>query len=197
MKKPLAFISCSIRDEDRKFVNFIIKIVKMQNFQPFGTIGLLDAFPEEIPKSMVDNIEKADCLIVIATPRYLQTEIGKNSTKKTISENIVTEIGIASAHKIPVLAFVLKGTTVHNHLKNVTQIIEIDPYNKLDVRNKIPLINKYFNNTRNKIAGIWRSQGIDNVTKWSGIALGAVGVFTIFKYLFGTDDEYGDEEDES
>jgi len=41
-----AFLSCSLRSEDRKFVILVSDILKSFNIQPFGTVEMLTASPE-------------------------------------------------------------------------------------------------------------------------------------------------------
>ena len=87
---PKAFISCSLREEDKHFINFIIRIVQRFGFQPFGTVGMFAQEPKPVWQSMKENIEKFDCVILIATPRYIQQDI----KDKSITDQVHKEYGL-------------------------------------------------------------------------------------------------------
>src|SRR5436190_18383921 len=91
-RKPLAFISTSLRDEDRLFVKLIEEITRDNGFEPMGTVGRHSASPIPVREHIVENIQSTDCVIVAATPRYLQQDIrDKSTTKKDISEIVHAE----------------------------------------------------------------------------------------------------------
>lgn len=41
--KPRAFISCSLREQDRWYVEWVEAVVQQMGFQPFGTVGNLNS----------------------------------------------------------------------------------------------------------------------------------------------------------
>ena len=55
-----AFISCSLREEDKDFVNGIEKIVRSFKFEPFGTVGRHSIAPRNVAEHIKENIIKAD-----------------------------------------------------------------------------------------------------------------------------------------
>jgi hypothetical protein len=44
-KKPKAFISCSLRKEDQKYITMVTSIVKLMGFVPTATVGKYSASP--------------------------------------------------------------------------------------------------------------------------------------------------------
>ncbi len=140
-----AFVSCSLRTEDKPFVDFVCSILKAYNIKPFGTVGKFSASPENPVKLMNKNIKDADIVVICATPRYVQSDIQTGNTTKGISEMIHVETGMAIAHGKPVVAFVKEGTNVGNALANITQYIELTG-TKEDYIKKKDLIYSLLNN---------------------------------------------------
>lgn len=134
-----AFISCSLRQEDRAFVQLVAKVLKSYGLTPFGTIGLFDVRAESIVTSMKSNIQAADLIVVVATPRYVQKDLHNGSEAQGLSEMIHTEVGMAIASHKPVIAFVQEGTEPSGIIPSITQYIVLK--NDIeDVRNKIEQI---------------------------------------------------------
>lgn len=129
-----AFVSCSLRQKDKPFIDFICNILETHHIKPFGTVGKFHASPENPIESMKKNIEDADIVVICATPRYIQQDIAKKDKTKGLSEMIHIELGMAVANKKPIVAFVEKGTNVGNALPHITQYIELtgkeDDYNE-------------------------------------------------------------------
>jgi hypothetical protein len=71
-RRPLAFISTSLHIEDKPFVDLVEEITRENGFEPFGTVGKYSAAPIPVWDHMMENIPKADCVIMAATPRYLK-----------------------------------------------------------------------------------------------------------------------------
>jgi hypothetical protein len=74
-QKPLAFISTSLLEEDRRFVELIEKLSKENGFEPMGTVGRYSASPISLWDHMIEKIQESDCVIMAATPRYIQTDV--------------------------------------------------------------------------------------------------------------------------
>ena len=123
---PKAFISCSVRKEDQPFVDSICKLLEKYNIQPFGTVGKYFAAPEPIANSMDKNIDRADMVVVCATPRYLQEDVSTRKTMTGISEMIHVETGMAFVKKKPLIVFVQGDTNVGNFIPSITQYVVID-----------------------------------------------------------------------
>ncbi len=121
-----AFVSCSLRHEDKPFVNYIEKILKAYNIKPFGTVGKYSASPENPAVLMKKNIPFADFVVICATKRYLQKDIHTGQVSFGLSEMIHVETGIAYAHDKPVVVFVREGSSTGNFIPNITQFITLD-----------------------------------------------------------------------
>lgn len=120
-----AFVSCSLRGEDRPFVDFVCSILESYHIKPFGTVGKLYAAPENPVVSMDKNINNADIVVICATPRYIQQDIQNGKESQGLSEMIHVETGMAYAHDKPVVVFVEKGTNVGSAIPNMTQYVEL------------------------------------------------------------------------
>lgn len=121
-----AFVSCSIRDEDRQFVNFVSNILHHYRVFPFGTVGIYAASPENPSELIRRNIELSDFVVIAATKRYFTEEIQSGCISNAISEMIQVEAGIAFANAKPVVVFVKEGTNVGTFLPSITQYITLD-----------------------------------------------------------------------
>ena len=190
VRLPLAFISCSLRDEDRHFTNWVVKLTAQFGFQPFGTVGLLSASPNSIPHDMREMILQADCLVLAAVNRYSQTDVHDSSkTSFGMSEMMHTEVGLAHARGIPVLAFVLEGTGVGSFLPQFVQYIPIRPGDQVHLNKQFPLIHSYFENAKRMIAERWRKEQTEDLKKAAGWLLSTIGGFAIISTVFSDGDE--------
>ena len=63
-----AFLSCSLRTEDRPFINFIEQILQQHGISPIGTVGRYSASPINTAAHMRDNIPNCDFVVIVATP---------------------------------------------------------------------------------------------------------------------------------
>lgn len=63
------FVSCSLRQEDRPFVDYVLEIIKRHRINPIGTVGMFSASPNSVTAHMKENIPKADIVVIVATPR--------------------------------------------------------------------------------------------------------------------------------
>lgn len=135
--KGKAFISCSVRNEDAKFVDFVERILKSNSIEPIGTVGWHSVSPVPIADGMKGNMGEADFLVVVATPRYFQKDIVSGVKKNGVSEMIHVESGMAHMANILIVVFVKEGTDVGSFLPGVTQYITLsgeldDFYSKLN-----------------------------------------------------------------
>lgn len=118
-----AFLSCSLRPEDKPFVDWIARILHRCRIQPFGTVGRYQASPENPVQLMKRAIKQADFVVIVATKRYLTQDAHNGKASNTLSEMIHTEAGMAFAQDKPVVVFVQEGTQVGNFLPSITQYI--------------------------------------------------------------------------
>lgn len=187
-RRPRAFISCSLRKEDKAFVELVVAIVRRFGFHPTGTVGKYAAAPKPVWQQMRDGIQSADCIVLAATPRYVQQDIqDKKTTKKGISEMLHTEVGMAVAMDRPVLAFVLEGTSVGSFLPQAVQYIELRPDDQEDLQTQWPLIANYFRSALAMIQERWRREKRDDLLKLVGTVLGIIGAATVIGLMFGGD----------
>lgn len=192
--KPKAFISCSLRPEDSQFTDYIIRVVEHFGFQPFGTVGKYVTEPKPIWQSMKENIAQADCVILAATPRYIQQDIyNKNNNGHSLSEMLHVEVGMAVMAEKPILVFVQEGTSVGNFLPAHVQYITLNLQNKTDLNVKWPLIVEYFRSAFVMIEQKWKK---DNKPDFMGLFTGVlafIGGVKVLDYLLSDDEDYEEE----
>lgn len=177
---PRAFVSCSLRDEDRPFVHWMFSVIRQFGFDPIGPVGLDLFAPRPISDQMTDGIRAADCLVLLATPRYLQEDIHNRArTGKGISEMLHVEVGMATMAELPVLAFVQKGTTLGGFLPSLVQYIEIDPTAQDDINTKWPHIANYFRSALVMIQKRWADESRSNLLAGIAVILGIIGAATV------------------
>lgn len=191
---PKAFISCSLRKQDKKFVDLVEYIVKKNGFQPFGTVGKYVNDSAPVPVTMVEEMKKADCLVIAATPRYHQKDIhNSNNISNGLSEMIQVEAGMASMKGLPIIVFVQKGTHVGNYLSSSTQYIEIDFDNyKESLAEKLPLIKSLFYKAALKIQEKWDKVSKQRDKEGTGALLqvaGVIGIGALLINLFSSDEK--------
>lgn len=187
IRRPEAFLSCSLRPEDRSFVNFVAKLTRAFGFIPCKTVGLYSAAPRPLWMQMRDGVASTDCVIVAAIPRYVEQDIrDKNKSRKSISEMLHVECGLAVAFHKPILVFVSEGTDVGAFLPTVTQYIELKQ-DRVDFRNQYPLIRSYFINAYQVIQQLWQAEDRKHQNEDLKRTLAVVGVGALIKLLFGDD----------
>lgn len=211
-RQPTAFISCSLRSEDKPFVDYVESIVRHLGFLPVGTIGRYSAAPKPIWEQMKENIKSADCIVLAATPRYLQQDIndkiktGRGMSeliqKRAMSEMLHTEVAMAVAMDRPVLAFVSEGTDVGNFLPQAVQYIVLKE-DRSDLLAKWNQVQSYFANAAAMIEKRWAQESRSGLIKIAVGGLAAVGSIALLGWLGGdavdededySDDEYDDDE---
>ena len=185
-RQPQAFISCSLRQEDKSFVDLVEAITKRFGFHPMGTVGRYNAAPRPIWEQMRDGIQAADCIVLVATPKYIQQDIyDREKTRKGISEMLHVEVGMAIATGRPMLAFVLEGTDVGSFLPQTVQYITLRMNDRDDVKSKWPLIANYFRSAFAIIQERWRQENRNDLLGLGKKILGAIGAATIIGTIFG------------
>lgn len=212
-RQPTAFISCSLRSEDKTFVDYIESIVKHLGFLPVGTVGRYSAAPKPIWEQMKENIKSADCIVLAATPRYLQQDIsdkmktGRGMSeliqKRAMSEMLHTEVAMAVAMDRPVLAFVLEGTDVGNFLPQAVQYIVLKG-DRTDLMGKWTLIQSCFGNAVAMIQKRWAQEDRSGLIKIAVGGLAAIGGVALLNWLGSdanpdeeqSDEMYSEEDDE-
>lgn len=147
-ENPLAtaFISCSLRSDDRPFVEFVEKILRVHRIEPIGTVGLFSAAPTNPAEHMKKNIEQADFVVIVATKRYMQNDLKTGKQSNGLPEMVHVEAGMAYMANKPVVAFVEQGTDVGGFLPNVTQYITLTG-EEADLASKWNLITSLIENT--------------------------------------------------
>jgi hypothetical protein len=143
-----AFVSCSLRKEDKPFIDFVEEILQAYRIQPMGTVGRYSAAPINTAELMKQNIPTADMVVVVATPRYLQKDIHLGNASSGLSEMLHVESGIAYASNKPIVVFVQQGAHVGTFLPNITQYITLDGSVK-DFQEKTSLIQRLLSSAYN------------------------------------------------
>lgn len=186
-----AFISCSLRNEDKTFVEYICSILKAHNIKPFGTVGKFSASPENPITLMNKNIKKADIVVICATPRYLQKDIQTGNETNGLSEMIHVETGMAIAHDKPVVVFAKEGTNVGNALPNITQYVVLTGSKKdyIDQKDKIhSLLNSAYQYSKEEQKKVQKEKQDKECTenwaavgKFATLALAFTGIIKFFQ----------------
>jgi hypothetical protein len=177
--KAKAFLSCSLRDEDKKFVDLVANILKHFDIQPFGTVGRYDTSTDSPIELMKKNIELSDIVVVAATKRYLTIDNHHGKKSNTISEMIHSEIGMAVGNSKPVVVFVEEGTNIGNFIPSITQYITLDntPEN---FNSQYHLISSLLKDAYNKSVEIKNNKSWKN---FGNILLGGLAIYGGFNLL--------------
>lgn len=181
-----AFLSCSLRIEDKPFVEFVERILKAFKIEPFGTVGLFSAAPTNTAELMKRNIPSAELVVIVATPRYLQRDLkGKNETT-AIPEMLHVESGMAFMTDKPIIVFSKEGTNVGSFIPNITQYITLSG-KPLDTEQKWPLIASLLTNAYNIIRQN-RDKEATNAL-WNGVrnGLAMVGIGAVIVEVLAND----------
>ena len=117
-----AYVSCSLRQEDKPFVDFVESILRENGIEPFGTVGKYSAAPMNPTELMRENIALADITVIIATKRYEQKDILSGKVTYGPSEMIHAEVAMSFMANKPVVVIAQKGTDVGNFTPNFTQL---------------------------------------------------------------------------
>ncbi len=132
------FLSRGLRTEDKVVGNPIAEMIREWGFTT-TTVGIeVDVAENDIADAVRAEIQKADALVAIATPRYLDSLTGLWKTLEWAHD----EIGIAFGINKPLLILKEKGvalTGLPSYLAtyNKTPMLEFDPYGLHDLRVKL------------------------------------------------------------
>jgi len=184
----LAFVSCSLRTEDRPFIDLVESILRTHNIIPTGMVGLHDASPVNPTIAMRQNIDKVDLVVIIATPRYLQQDLQSNSIHYGLSEMVHVETGIAYAFNKPVILFVQEGTYVGSFLPNVTQYIVLNGL-QYDLDAKWPLICSLLQNSHRTVLSQKQQKSRYQLGGFLKAALAVVGGAALIDTFSAHEDE--------
>ena len=139
-----AFVSCSLRHEDKPFINLIERILIQHRIKPIGTVGLYDVSPLNPAEHMRQNIPLADFVVIVATTRYIQQDLHTGNITYGFSEMVHVETGMAFMAGKPVVVFAQEGTYIGGFLPNITEYIVINGEQK-DLIKKWESINTLLN----------------------------------------------------
>jgi hypothetical protein len=178
-----AFISCSLRSEDKPFIEFVEKILIQHRIKPIGTVGKFSASPINPAELMRQNIPKADMVVIIATPRYVQKDLHSGKVSYGLPEMVHVETGMAYMSGKPVVVFVQEGTNVGSFLPNITQYITLNG-SHLDLSNKWKVINSLLGNSHRIIKKLNERKSSKEIGNFFKVGLAVVGGITIFDSLF-------------
>lgn len=178
-----AFVSCSLREEDRPFINYVIRILERHRIKPFGTVGMLSAAPVNIAEHMKENIPLADFVVIVATPRYLQKDLRTGQVNFGLSEMVHVETGMAFMANKPVIVFVQQGTSIGSFLPNITQYVELNG-DQMDLESKWNLINSLLGNAHNVVQKKRSDQSSKEAGNLLTASLAIFGGLTIANSLF-------------
>ena len=183
-----AFLSCSLRKEDRPFVEYIERILKAHYIKPIGTVGYHSASPTSTAELMKKNIPLADFVVIVATPRYVQKDINFGNSTNGISEMLQVEAGMAHMADKPVVVFVQDGTNVGNFLPTITQYITLNG-KQADLEQKWPQINSLIKHSCDIVRQ--KKTEAQNKSLWKAFSTG-LAIFGGISLLnsMGTEEEY-------
>jgi len=180
-----AFISCSLRQEDKPFVDLIERIVQHFGITPIGTVGRYSAAPVNTAALMKTNIPLADMIVIAATPRYFQTDLKTGESSYGVSEMVHIETGMAYMADKPVIVFVQEGTNIGNFLPNVTQYVVLNGRQQ-NLEEKWVVINSLLNNALGMIKTTKDKKSAANFGKF---VAGSLAVFGGLKLLDSLSDD--------
>lgn len=183
------FVSCSLRSQDRQFIDLVTNILHYFNFNPFGTVGHFDASTDNPTILMKNNIDRCDFVVIAATKRYITKDAHSEKESNSLSEMIHTEAGMAYAKSKPIVVFVEEGTNVGNFIPNVTQYITLDKTQQ-NLDSQYNLIVALLNNALEKVQSHKRKNAWKEI---GNFALTGLAIFGGLK-LFEGNSEYEDDE---
>jgi hypothetical protein len=178
-----AFVSCSLREEDKPFVDFVERILKAYKTKPFGTVGKYSVSPENPIVLMKRNIPIADLIVICATPRYIQKDLQTGKVSYGLPEMVHVEAGMAYMANKPVIVFVQEGVNIGSFIPNVTQYIvlngEYEDFNK-----KKNQVYSLLNNAHKMITDIKNSKELKMIGRIALWGLALYGAYIIVRKLF-------------
>ena len=129
------FVSRGLRIEDRAMGDPIAQMIREWGFETV-TVGIETKVPEQqVPLQVREEIRRADAVLAIATPRYMDALTGLWRTLEWTHD----EVGIAFGIDKPLLILKDRGVSVGglpSYLAELKQapLIEFDPYNLDELR---------------------------------------------------------------
>jgi len=177
------FVSRGLRVEDRAIGDPIVEMIREWGFETV-TVGIEVKVPDDqVPQAVREEIRKADAVIAIATPRYLDALTGLWRALEWHHG----EVGIAFGIDKPLLILKDKRTSLGglpSYLTNLKQapIIEFDPYNLDELRTGLSTIMSGF---REWIETKRRQEFFDALGKIIIGGLAVVGGVTILSGIIG------------
>lgn len=177
------FVSRGLRVEDRAIGDPIVEMIREWGFETV-TVGIEVKVPDDqVPQAVREEIRKADAVIAIATPRYLDALTGLWRALEWHHG----EVGIAFGIDKPLLILKDKRTSLGglpSYLTNLKQapIIEFDPYNLDELRAGLSTIMPGF---REWIETKRRQEFFDALGKIIIGGLAVVGGVTILSGIIG------------
>lgn len=182
-----AFVSCSLREEDKPFIEMVENILDQHRIQPFGTVGRYSAAPINPAEHMKQNIPLADIVVIVATPRYLQKDLQTGQVSYGLSEMVHVETGMAYMSGKPVVVFVQKGTHVGSFIPNISQYIILNG-EPVDIQEKWSLINNLLGNAYDIVRKIKENQSSKAFGNFLKTGLAIWGGLTIASKLLSDDE---------
>lgn len=181
--KANAFVSCSLRPEDKPFVDFVERILKSYEIRPFGTVGRYSASPENPAMLMKKNIPLADFIVICATPRYIQKDLHTGNITYGLPEMVHVETGMAFMADKPVVVFVQEGTNVGSFIPNITQYVTLNG-KQLDLMSKKNIVHSLLNNAYKKIKAIKSDKELKDIGKIVLWIFAIYGSYRLIRALF-------------
>jgi len=138
-----AFITRSLSPEDRSNGDEIVRIIKEWGFST-KTVEFKDRVSDEVLRETIKReILNSDCLISIATPRYLDALSGVWRTFPYLHG----EVGIAFGHNYPILILVDNRVAIDGLPSTLREyMIEFSPYDYEETRKRISAVMPSFRN---------------------------------------------------
>jgi len=154
-----AFVTRSLAPEDRGIGDEIIKILKEWGFAP-NTVEFKERVSDKVLRETIRReVLNSDCLIAIATPRYLDALSGVWRTFSYLH----AEVGIAFGHDFSILILVDNRVAIDGLPSTLREyMIEFNPYDYEETRKKISAV---MPSLRNWIANKKRQEFVNTLAK--------------------------------
>ena len=138
-----AFVTRSLSPEDREIGDEVIKILKEWGFTP-KTVEFKKRVSDQVLRETIKReVLGSDCLIAIATPRYLDALTGVWRTFAYLH----AEVGIAFGQDFPILILVDNRVAIDGLPSTLKEyMIEFDPYDFDETRKRISAVMPAFRN---------------------------------------------------
>jgi hypothetical protein len=125
-----AFLSASVRPQDETIVNSFVNIFRKERFDCF-TVGRNVSAPESTAETAKREMQRCECLVVVATARFDATDVHSGNVTRLASGWIDGEGGMAHMRGIPITVFKARDVQLQGLLgANITQWFEFDLVNE-------------------------------------------------------------------